>query len=450
MALQYGLNLSASDMRNMLEQNDKTQSGVRRWRQLFGNASLGFNAQSSALTSDYTKAVAEAYASSMKQSDAIAGAGLSRGLTNEMLTANRNDLHAAYETYIRNYGKDVSTLATDYSNEVSAINTALTERATNFANLYNSAYKYLSEELYGANRSVAGNAANGAVPIYDDDELIGYNPVELDYFKEHDMDWLLQKDELGNLTDKLRTWEDLSSELFNPDGSMTEQGIKFYDQMFNSVYEPYTHRDGERDVRGFDQWLSDTDNDLRNWWIDQDEYNYTFAGTNKGTANALTGHESTDMKYDKSEYANLSNFKEYTDKVFDATKAKEQNVKRIQALQAVQEKSGRAKEKAEGDVAGFTVTSEKAWQEYVQDFTSTKSRLDTSIKEKLGTANASTFWRENAELEEEYKQLIERASAVSIYDEGVTKAVDDWYKRLMASLDSFVKTHHYTGETSGF
>ena len=35
MALQYGMNITASDMRSLLEKNDKQQSGVRTWRQLF-------------------------------------------------------------------------------------------------------------------------------------------------------------------------------------------------------------------------------------------------------------------------------------------------------------------------------------------------------------------------------------------------------------------------------
>ena len=41
MRLQYGMNITASNMRNILEKNDKQQNGVRTWRQLFGNASLG-------------------------------------------------------------------------------------------------------------------------------------------------------------------------------------------------------------------------------------------------------------------------------------------------------------------------------------------------------------------------------------------------------------------------
>ena len=36
--MQFGLNLPASNIKKILEQNDKQQSGVRSWRQLFGGA----------------------------------------------------------------------------------------------------------------------------------------------------------------------------------------------------------------------------------------------------------------------------------------------------------------------------------------------------------------------------------------------------------------------------
>ena len=150
MALQYGLNITESDMKRLLEQNDKQQNGIRTWRQLFGNASLGYNAQSDALRTDYASAIAEAYKSNFAQRNAILGAGLSAGSTQQLLGQSQADLRAAYDTYIRNYASAASALAESYGEEVGAIDKALTERAANFANLYNSAYRYFSEELYGS------------------------------------------------------------------------------------------------------------------------------------------------------------------------------------------------------------------------------------------------------------------------------------------------------------
>lgn len=286
MQLKNGFNITQSDMRPLLEQYDKQRSGVRTWRQLFGNAALGYNAQSDALKTDYADAISQAYMSNYAQRNAIASAGLSAGSTQQLLAQNRNDLHAAYEQYVRNYGSDAAKVASAYGEEVNAIEGALTERAQNFANLYNSAYRYLSEELYGSTRTT--------------DEGI------LDYLKEHNLDWTYLKDEQGNPTDQLMPWSQVSQRLFNPDGTLTIEGQEFYDQMFNSALDPgyvrYDDKDNEYATRDFRQWLSDRDNDLFNWWIGQDNYNYNLAGTNQGTANTLQGRESTDDEFHQSDY----------------------------------------------------------------------------------------------------------------------------------------------------
>ena len=67
MALQYGMNFLASDMRNILEQHRDVQNGVRTWQKLFGNASLGNQAQVGALKADYTDAITQAYKSNQHQ-----------------------------------------------------------------------------------------------------------------------------------------------------------------------------------------------------------------------------------------------------------------------------------------------------------------------------------------------------------------------------------------------
>ena len=73
MALIRGLNLPSSQVKQMLEQNEKQQSGVRTWRQLFGGASLGFNAKSDAITTDYSGSMAEAYKSNFEQNASMNG-----------------------------------------------------------------------------------------------------------------------------------------------------------------------------------------------------------------------------------------------------------------------------------------------------------------------------------------------------------------------------------------
>ena len=79
MALQYGVNITASDMRSILEKNDKQQSGVRTWRQLLGNASLGYQSQLDKNKSYYNDAMLQAYKSNFAQNNNIIGAGINAG-----------------------------------------------------------------------------------------------------------------------------------------------------------------------------------------------------------------------------------------------------------------------------------------------------------------------------------------------------------------------------------
>lgn len=289
MSLKYGFNMTESDMKNVLAQNEKQQSGVRTWRQLFGNAALGYNAQSSTLKNNYADAISQAYMSNYTQQNALVGAGLSAGSTNALLAQSKNDLHTAYEQYVRNYASDAANLASAYGEEMGKIESDLTTRAKNFANLYNSAYKYLSEELYGSS--------------YTNDEGV------YDYLKDHGLDWAYRTDADGNMTDELMSWEEMAPRLFDENSNLTVEGQEFFDQMFNQADEhKYKRLDKDKDdevyTRNFRQWLSDTDNDLYTWLIGQDDYNYNNAGTNFGTAKALLGMESTDDEYHTSEYLN--------------------------------------------------------------------------------------------------------------------------------------------------
>lgn len=485
MALQYGMNITASDMRSLLEKNDKQQSGIRTWRQLFGNASLGFNAQRDALTTDYTDAIAKAYESNFKQNDAIMGAGLASGMTKEMLSASRNDLHTAYETYVRNYGSDNATVAKIYDDEIDDINTALTERAANFSNLYNSAYKYLSEELFGATRSVPGTAENGAAAKYEgegkDAEFAGYEPVNRDYINEHGLHWIYELDENGKPTTKLRDWDSLSHDLFNSDGALTKRGVQFFDQMFNTPYENYTHVDGKRNIRSFDEWLSDQEDtfdnydanfsgmakngrELRDWWVSPDTFNYNFAGTNRGTSQVLTGRESTDDVYGYYEYLDVYGLSEFAQRTFDSSKAssvlqaKTQAQKNARdAAEKAKTATGREKDLYEGRVAGYNAAAniqdqqaKEAWNAYLSKVDSAKSALSMFFKDKVGSSLTNEFWGEHKSLEDEYNQLVKDARDKGYYDAALVNKIDRWYSNLLKQMNAYIKKHGYNGKTSGF
>ena len=277
MALQSGFNLPASDMAQILEKNDKTAQGIRTWRSLFGNASLANASAMDKLTTSYSDTIAQAYRANLEQENQIMGAGLSSGATKSLLALSRDELQQTYDNYLANYSSALGSVASAYNEEVATIASALGDRAQNLSDLYNSAYKYLSEEIYPSTYT----DPSGNVSSYIDNYLL---------------DWLYKTDANGTKTTTLKDWNQIAKEAFDDNEKLTLDGQRFFNAIFNARPEGYQLTDADGNVvntRTFDQWLSDVNPELREWYASADPFNYTFAGTNKGTALSLLGVDST-------------------------------------------------------------------------------------------------------------------------------------------------------------
>lgn len=444
MGLPYGLNITSSSMKKVLEENEKQQSGIRTWRQLFGNASLGYEAQSDALRSDYVSAMTEAYKANLARQDAIMGAGYNVGATKEMIGTNRNDLLAAYNTYVRNYNTAQNTVNTNYANEWSGIEKDLVTRAENFAKLYNSAYEYLSKELYGSSYTNV------------DGEIV-------DVLTDQGLDWLYMTDETGKPTQELRSWEQLSHMLFESTGSMTDKGREFYDAMFNIPVQNWETKDGIS-VRSFDKWLSDTNSDLREWWVGTDEYNYTRAGTNKGTAQSIIGLESTDTFFAPYEH---NTFEDYGLDVYDfenklsnwndaKKKLEDMNIQLENSLTELSKKRANyvsAKNTSSRAGDAFKVELDKAERNYALHLSKIESQKDKikkewnkvsarelpdnyeklmhQLKESLGTEQYNEFIVKNKKQIDELEYLLDEAA--------FSMSGDDIIEKVMKSYNDFIE-----------
>ena len=463
MALQYGVNITASDMRNILEQNDKQQNGVRSWRQLFGNASLGYESQADALKSYYSDAMAQAYKSNFAQQNAIMGAGLNVGATRELVSANRQDLQGAYDTYIKNYATNLQSAASDYGSEVTAIDEALTERATNFANLYDSAYKYLSSELFGSTLTY-----DGTTPIYEKDgkeeKLVGYEEINENYLTEHGLDWLTTTGADG--VTSLKSWGDIKAAMVNDDGTLNEQGQLFFDAMFNTRPEGYL-KNTDESTKSFDAWLSEEDNDLYNWLSGQDLFNHTFAGTNLGTANVLTGRESTDDTYATHQYVDnkgMDDFAAFDVNDKDALKSLDAKNSADSALaaQVAYDSYPRSQTYSSLDADaykqwGLRASAELAdkraksdWQTYKKATADKYKGLDKFFKSKLSSNMYTQFQDANKNLLNEYNNIVEQMENETYAEKELIERHKDVYNRLYRAMVDYINSVNKGKRTSGF
>ena len=437
MPLQYGLNITKSDMQKMLEQNDKQQNGIRTWRSLFGNAGLGANAQSDAITSQYTDAIAQAYKANFEQQNAVQNSGLGAGAVKEYLALTRQELQNTYNNYLSNYASDLNDTQESYNNEVGIYKDALEGRAQNFADLYNNAYTYLSEELFGATRTY--DDWNNTTPIVEDSggkdpKVTGYAPSTAteDYFKTHGLEWLQNDD------GTLKSWNELSTVLLNDDGTFSDKGKLFFDQMFNAQsaeLNDFTRTDekgNEYKVRGFDEWLSEKNPELRDWWVSGDAYNYNFAGSNAGSAKAYAGLESTDNSPQR-----------YTPEILDSF-VNDNQMKGVEGLDRI--------EKGFNDVANYDRNNlsskqrkEKSAQldtlqrHYGDKLNSTKDEFFKNWDTVL-TNMQNTLSNDWGKFYEENKDLIERLEAFKDFDFYYdTELRDDAGKRSLKGIQDKYK-----------
>lgn len=426
-----GINIPTSDIKNALEQNNRQQNGIRSWRQLFGNASLGASADMARTTTDFSKIMADAYDANLAQQNAILGAGLNAGATKNLLSANRRGLLDAYDTYVRNYGNAVNSVTEAYQKEVSAIDTELTQRAENFAQVYNSVYDYLSQELYGAKKSDKNGDKN--------------------YFAENNMDWLLTDDKSA-----LRAWDDIAHTVFTRDGYLTDEGIEFFDQVMNARPDGYTKTNDKGEtfaIKGFDAWLSDYNPELREWWAGTDRFNYTKAGTNKGTGNVMVGRESTDDIYHTFEYLKGDEIEKYTGEALTNMSTSlaraEEKITAYENYKAAMATNPRAQQSAYDASGVYEKAIADAWTDYTSNVAAFNNDFVTYLQNKLGTDYYSEFYDEYSSLYTDYEKLAKELTASTTYDANLAKEVDAYRQRLFDAANTFIGKRTGVKKASG-
>lgn len=257
MAIQSGIHMNASAIQDMLE-NNQTYNGNKSWQQLYSSAALDYQSQSDALMKSYGDTIAQAYKSSLQQQNAVYDLGLTDVGTADIRAQSRQDLMAAYNSYLSNYRTNQSELASAYAEQKGLYDEALSTEANNYANLYNYASKYWSDILSGA--TITEDDRNS--PIIENGKIVGYNPITTSLIDKYGFDWLTT--EVNGERTPL-TGDQLMNVLYDTNGQLTEKGNEFYDFIFNNTaYGSYVDIEGNP-VISFDSYLSNNDSDLYSW-----------------------------------------------------------------------------------------------------------------------------------------------------------------------------------------
>ena len=447
MGLKFGFNIGTSDMKSLLEKNQKQMSGVRTWKQLFGSAAQSYATQASALTSAYGDTIAQAYKASMAQSDAIASAGLNLGATQELMANNRAALHSAYQTYVQNYAEAATANAQNYANTVEAYDKDLTAEAKNYSKLYNYAYKYLTEELVGSTYAgnTGGTVANGT-----------------SWLTANKLDWLYNAD-----TGQAKSWQELTkgdTALFNSAGELTNYGREFFDAMFNVQAGGYKTSEGKA-TRGFDQWLSDTDVELRDWYASGDAFNYTTRGTVAGTAKSLLGIDSNKDAYKYQDYVHL------TDKIklpeidfsvpgYDIAeadrlykdmlnkKAEYEHEYSIYGGSSGSANAEHAYRLAEQKYNSYVADTNAAFKKAQTNVKAEYDKAITQLKDTIGE-DAYEKWATTPGIKEDL-EMLESLFTDSVYDTETPAKLAEYYKRFQRWLDMAIKSNLRGDKSTGF
>ena len=270
--------LTESQAKHQIKNFNKTFEGLKTWEQQYGQVDVAAQKQASALTYDYAKAVGDAYASAYENQQAILSSNVGKGYKEQAIQSNDDVLQEAYNAYLQNYQKGLANVEESASEATSQITKNLETEAANTKLMQESAYKYL-QYLYK-------NYSNS--PMFQEELWKRYLTTEND-------------------VTRLKTWEELSPELYDAEGNLNITGADFYDQMMNQISQG-TYGDTSKygQITDYYSWLRSENPDLYDWAKSYNPYDYSmyydpttgeFVNSKEGSFKTMVGLTSSDQTY---------------------------------------------------------------------------------------------------------------------------------------------------------
>ena len=270
--------LTEREAQKQLQSSNRDYYGRKTWEQQYGNIDVTKQRAESGLTYDYAKELGQAYSSAMQSEQAILGDKYSTLNKPQAIQSIDQALQEAYDAYLQNYQKGISNIEKSASEATSQITKNLETEAANTKLMQESAYKYL-QYLYQ-------NYSDS--PMFQEELWKRYLTTENDI-------------------NRLKTWEELSPELYDAEGNLNITGADFYDQMMNQISQG-TYGDTSKygQITDYYSWLRSENPDLYDWAKSYNPYDYSmyydpttgeFVNSKEGSFKTMVGLTSSDQTY---------------------------------------------------------------------------------------------------------------------------------------------------------
>ena len=270
--------LTEREAQKQLQSSNRDYYGRKTWEQHSGNIDVTKQQAESGLTYDYAKELGQAYSSAMQSEQAILGDKYSTLNKPQAIQSIDQALQEAYNAYLQNYQKGLANIEELASEATSQITKNLETEAANTKLMQESAYKYL-QYLYQ-------NYSDS--PMFQEELWKRYLTTEDDITR-------------------LKTWEELSPELYDAEGNLNIKGADFYDQMMNQISQgTYGDTSKSGQITDYYSWLRSENPDLYDWAKSYNPYDYSmyydpitgeFVNSKEGSFKTMVGLTSADEKY---------------------------------------------------------------------------------------------------------------------------------------------------------
>lgn len=276
------------NMKDALRNLNKDYYGNKTFASLYGANYLSGKAQTSSIAQSYNEAMEQAYTSSLAQRSAVQESNIGQGAKQEMMSDLDIALNDVYSQYMSRQATDVAKVNQAVAEGASAIDTALTEQATNALGVkeaIESYYTWLYENQFNlpdSNQFISDPLLSSYLTeVEEKDMAIDGKYIEYDgkYYRQKTLEEL-QREE---------NW-------FDTEGNLGSKAQDFYDKMLNygSTYE---------NVPSFKTYLKEKNPKLYDWANANNQLGWApnsyIAQSNKniGIVREALGLKSTDETY---------------------------------------------------------------------------------------------------------------------------------------------------------